>query len=195
MGSIGPESFEQVEVTSADQLWSWLAANHDRDDGVWLVTWKKSVSPSRYVSRDEVLDALVAWAWIDGRRMARDDGRTMQLVTPRRASHWSDSYRRRALRLIDEQRMAAPGLASVAAARADGGWTALEDVDALVVPADLAAELARVPGARDGFDALPPSARRFALRWIHLARREDTRARRVEETARRAARGERVTGA
>lgn len=195
MTGLGPDSFDQVEVRSVDELWLWLSEHHGRDEGVWLVTWKKSASSARYVSRGDVLDALVAWAWIDGRRMALDDERTMQLITPRRASHWSDSYRRRAMRLIEEGRMRPPGLASVETAREGGGWTELEDVDALVIPDDLQQALERVPGAEAGFGGLAPSARRFALRWIHLAKRPETRQRRIEVTAQRASRGEKVPGA
>ena len=61
----------------------------------------------------------------------------------------------------------------------------------LVVPDDLAAAFADRPGAREHWDGFPRSVRRAALAWIVEAKRPDTRARRVSETARRAARGER----
>jgi hypothetical protein len=35
---IPTERFEQVTVDSAAALWDWLAANHVRDEGVWLLT-------------------------------------------------------------------------------------------------------------------------------------------------------------
>ena len=66
-------------------------------------------------------------------------------------------------------------------------WTMLDGVDALVVPADLATALAAFPTARDHFDAFPPSARRGILEWIGQAKRAETRAQRIEETARLAA--------
>ncbi|HQF71454.1 MAG TPA: YdeI/OmpD-associated family protein, partial [Promineifilum sp.] len=42
----------------------------------------------------------------------------------------------------------------------------------------------KYPDARAHFDAFPPSARRMALAWIAMAKRPETRARRVAETAR-----------
>lgn len=60
------------------------------------------------------------------------------------------------------------------------------------MPDDLAEAFARHPGARGHWDAFPPSARRGILEWIVQAKRAPTRARRVEETARLAARGERA---
>ena len=62
------DKFERVEVESSGDLWEWLDRYHDRRESVWLVTWK-AARRDRYVSRDEVLDALTAYGWIDGRRL------------------------------------------------------------------------------------------------------------------------------
>jgi uncharacterized protein YdeI (YjbR/CyaY-like superfamily) len=59
------------------------------------------------------------------------------------------------------------------------------------MPADLAAALD--PDARAFWDGLPPSARRVGLARLALARRADTRARRVAALAAALARGERPT--
>jgi len=69
---VDADKFERVEVTSAQALWDWLGREHGRDEAIWLVTWK-AARRDRYVSRDEVLDALIAHGWIDGRRMALDE--------------------------------------------------------------------------------------------------------------------------
>ncbi|MDJ0946584.1 MAG: YdeI/OmpD-associated family protein [Kiloniellales bacterium] len=84
------------------------------------------------------------------------------------------------------------GLAAIKAAKANGGWTRLDAVEALAVPADLAAALAGRPPAASNFEAFPRSVKRGILEWIAQAKRPETRARRVEETARRAARNERA---
>ncbi len=190
---IRTEDFEQVEVTSAAALRAWLEQHHARERGVWLVTWKKAV-PTRYVSKDEVLDELMCFGWVDGVARVVDGQRTMQLISPRRAQHWARSYKTRVARLADEGRMHPAGTASVQAARASGAWTFMDDVDDLVVPADLAAALADRPGAAAYFDAIPPAARRNTLRLIKLARTTVTRARRVAQTADLAQRGQRVPG-
>jgi uncharacterized protein YdeI (YjbR/CyaY-like superfamily) len=67
----------------------------------------------------------------------------------------------------------------------------LDAVEDLIVPADLAAAFDDHPGAREQWDGFPRSLRRAALEWIVQAKRPETRARRVTETARLAARGER----
>ncbi|MEO1000997.1 MAG: YdeI/OmpD-associated family protein [Pseudomonadota bacterium] len=172
---IRTDSFAKLEIASHEALWTWLAEHHGQDDSVWLVTWKKAV-PERYVSREAVLDALIAHGWIDGVRRRLDEDRTMQLISPRRQQVWAETYRRRAARLIAEGRMAAPGLRAIEAAKAAGLWTAMEHVDALEVPEDLAAALG---DAADRFGAMAPSYRRNVLRWIAGAKRAETRAKRI----------------
>jgi uncharacterized protein YdeI (YjbR/CyaY-like superfamily) len=84
------------------------------------------------------------------------------------------------------------GLRVVEIAKANGTWTMLDDVEDLVVPPDLEAAFAAHPGAREQWDAFPPSARRGILEWIVQARTEPTRAKRIAETAAKAAIGERA---
>ncbi|MEM6619708.1 MAG: YdeI/OmpD-associated family protein [Pseudomonadota bacterium] len=183
------DRFDQVEVTGDDALWTWFEQNHARKEGVWLVTWK-AAHRDRYVSRDQVLDALIAFGWIDGIRRKLDDSRTMQLITPRKQQAWAVTYKNRAARLIDEGRMRAPGLAAVEAGRKSGLWDAMAAVDALEEPDDLRAQL--TGPAATFWSGAAPSYRRNVLRWIAGAKRPDTRARRVAEVATRAARGEKV---
>ena len=72
---IETDRFPMIEAPSADALWHWLEANHGHEGSVWLVTWLKRPG-APYVSREAVLDALIAWGWIDGiRRAAGYQGR------------------------------------------------------------------------------------------------------------------------
>ena len=175
----------RVEVTSVAALAAWLAANHGRPDGVWLVTWKKRPG-APHVSYDEVVDELLCWGWIDSRPRKLDDDRTMLWIAPRRpGSGWSAVNKARLERL--KARMQPPGRAKIAAAKADGSWAALDGASTLELPDDLAAALAALPGARAYWDRFPPSSRRGILEWITAAVRPATRAARVAETAAKAA--------
>lgn len=110
----------------------------------------------------------------------------------KRGSGWSRPNKERVERLIAQGRMTAAGLAKIEAAQADGSWTLLDPVENLEVPADLAAEFDKYPAARANFDAFPRSAKRGILEWIVQAKRPDTRANRVAETARLAQENERA---
>ena len=58
------ENFKKVEIESQEQLRNWLRLNYSQEEGIWLVTFKKS-EKEKYVSRDEVLDELICFGWID----------------------------------------------------------------------------------------------------------------------------------
>jgi hypothetical protein len=74
------------------------------------------------------------------------------------------SNKERVARLEAEGRMTGAGRAAVDAAKADGSWSILDAVEALVVPADLAAALdERVGGGRAGTPWFrPPGAPIFS---------------------------------
>jgi uncharacterized protein YdeI (YjbR/CyaY-like superfamily) len=190
---IQTDNFEQVEVSSVEELRNWLLAHHQQQASVWLVTYKKAV-PTKYVSRGEVLDELLCFGWIDGIRRKLDEERTMQLIAPRRVEHWAKSYKERAAKLIEQGKMEAAGYQSIEAAKASGLWDFMDDVDQLLVPADLQAELQKYPGAADFFYAINDSSKRFVLRWLKLAKTDKTRTARLQELAQLSARGEKLKG-
>lgn len=185
-----PDRFEKVEVQSPEDLWAWMAAHYDQDEAIWLVTWK-AIHRDKYVSRDQVLDVLIAYGWVDGRRMKLDDDRTMQLLAPRKEQAWAQTYKDRADRLEAEGLMQDPGRAAIAHSKRSGKWNAMEDVDALEEPDDLVAALQQ-RHAKSWWDNSAPSYRRNILRWIAGAKQDETRAKRIETASDHAARGEKV---
>jgi uncharacterized protein YdeI (YjbR/CyaY-like superfamily) len=174
------------EVLAKDRAaWRrWLERNHSTSGPVWLVLAKKG-SALRTVSYDEAVEEALCFAWIDSKASTVDDERYRLWFSPRKpGSGWSASNKRRLERLLAEGRVAPAGLAAIEAAKADGSWARLAASHSLTVPRDLASAFAVYPNARRHFDAFPPSTRRAILEWIDAAKRPETRARRVEETAR-----------
>ena len=171
---------------------AWLQKHHGRSEGVWLVLWKKaSGQPVR--PYDDLVEEALAFGWVDSKPRKLDAERSMLWIAPRKpGSAWSGPNKRRVEAMLAKGAMASAGLAKVQAAKADGTWTKLDAVEALAVPPDLAEAFARHAGSADAFAGFPPSARRGILEWIVQARRPETRAKRVDETARLAARGERA---
>lgn len=190
---IKTENFEQVQIESADELREWLLKNHKQTNSIWLVTFKKSVS-AKYVSTSEVLDELISFGWIDGIRRKLDEQRTMQLISPRRVQHWAKSYKERAKKLIESGKMHPSGLQSIQTSKENGLWYFMDEVDNLVVPEDLAKALAERSNAREFFEAINDSSKRFVLRWIKLAKTDKTRAKRIEKIADLSQKGEKLKG-
>lgn len=191
MAGIPTDRFEQVQIASVAELRAWLDLHHTQTENIWLVTFKKTV-PDKFVSTESILDEVIAFGWIDGIRRKLDDTRTMQIIGPRQTQAWAKSYKDRAAKLIEEGRMTEAGLQSIAASKAAGLWDYWADVDALIVPDDLRAALRETPLAEQNFDQSAPSYRRNLLRWVKLAKTPPTRAKRINEIVRFAARGDKI---
>ena len=192
--SSGIDGAERVEPVTLDEWRAWLTANHDSSTGVWLVLRKPS-APGPGVGYVESVEQALCFGWVDSKTKGLDAERTLQYFSPRRRrSGWARPNKQRIERLLAAGLMAPAGVAVVEAAKADGSWTLLDDVEDLVVPDDLAAAFAERPGSREHWDAFPRSPRRMMLVWLVEARRPDTRAKRVTEIADRAAEGVRARG-
>jgi uncharacterized protein YdeI (YjbR/CyaY-like superfamily) len=162
---------------------SWLEQNHTRDEGVWLITYKQSSAKLR-LSYDEMVEEALCFGWVDSKPGKLDDERTMLYFAPRKGgSGWSRPNKERVERMIAAGQMTAAGLAKIEAAKQDGSWSVLDDVEDLVVPPDLAAALDSYPVARANWEAFPRSAKRGILEWIVNAKTPATRAKRIHETA------------
>ncbi len=165
----------------------WLKQNHQRAAGVWLISYKKGTGKPRF-DYDEAVEEALCFGWIDSKPNKLDDERSMLWFAPRKAgTGWSKINKARAEKMIAAGLMAPAGLAKIDAAKRDGSWNALDSIEALEVPPDLAAALAANPIAQQYFDAFPRSVKRAILEWISNAKKSETRAKRVEETARLAA--------
>ena len=104
-------------------------------------------------------------------------------------SVWARTNKARVERLVVAGLMTPAGLAVVEAAKADGSWSAFDDVDNLVMPDDLTAALAANPDAEQFFSGLSASMRRLSLCWIASAKRPETRASRIAKVVTDAAEG------
>lgn len=183
---------ESIEVTSREQWRRWLQDNHTRSTGIWLVAYKKAAG-DRHVGYEPIIEEALCFGWIDGPARALDDLRGKLWFSPRKpGSGWSRPNKLRIDRLIAGGRMQPAGLAKIEAAKADGSWSKLDAVENLEIPPDLSQAFRRHAGAKACFEAFPRSAKRAILEWIAHAKKPETRAARLEETARCAARNERA---
>lgn len=184
MSEIPPNS---VHPQTRDEWRAWLEEHHTRTEGVWLVSYKKATGKPR-VEYEEAVEEALCFGWIDSKANTLDDERSVLWMSPRKPrTGWARTNKNRVERLIANGRMTAAGLAKIEAAKQDGSWNALDAAEALEIPPDLEKALAEHGAARERFDAFPPSARKGILTWIGTAKKPETRAKRVEETARLAA--------
>jgi uncharacterized protein YdeI (YjbR/CyaY-like superfamily) len=176
----------QIAMQTREELHAWLDDNHADHRGFWLVQWRPHTGRPA-IAYEEIVEECLAFGWIDSTVRTYDDERNGLRLTPRRAnSIWSASNKQRIDRLQAAGLLKPAGERAVEVAKANGMYTFLDDVEALVVPDDLAAALG---GHRTAFDALPPGRRKQILYWIKSAKREATRRRRIAEVVQAAAEG------
>jgi len=151
------------------------------------------VDGKRDLTYDEAVEEALCWGWIDSTVSRHDDEHYRQFFSRRKpTSTWSRTNKERVGRLVADGRMQPAGQALIDAAKANGMWTALDSIENLEVPADLAKALRTTKGAKKNFDAFSASSKKNILWWIASAKRPETRARRIADTARLASEGRRA---
>lgn len=170
----------------------WLTENHDRVTGVWLIYNKKG-SGQPHLPYDEAVEEALCFGWVDSKPGKVDAVRSRLYFAPRKpGSGWSAPNKARIERLTAAGLMMPAGLDKVAAAQADGSWSMLDGVEALEIPSDLLAALRQYPQAEVYFNGFPRSVKRGILEWILQAKRPETRAKRIAETAQLASQNQRA---
>ncbi|WP_242060124.1 YdeI/OmpD-associated family protein [Oscillatoria sp. FACHB-1407] len=166
---------------------NWLEQHHTRPDGVWLISYKKGTGKPRF-DYDEAVEEALCFGWIDSKPNKLDEERSLLWFAPRKPrTGWSKLNKERVERLMAQGLMMPPGLAKVEAAKQDGSWNALDAIEALEIPPDLEAALISCAPAQQNFEAFPRSVKRGILEWIASAKKPETRAKRIAETAQLAA--------
>lgn len=182
---------DRVEVRSRAAWRSWLAANHASSAGCWVVYRRTAAREPGDPTYEDLVEEALCFGWVDSRPGAVDDRRTSLYVSPRTPrSGWARSNKERVARLAAAGLLEPAGLAAIDAAKMNGAWSLIDGSENAEDPADFVAALERRAGAIDGWRRFTPGTRRMLLQRIEQARRPETRARRIEETAAYAERGE-----
>lgn len=165
----------------------WLMKNHESQQSVWLIMYKKA-SKHPTIDWNEAVDVALCFGWIDSKRRPLDEEKFLQFFSKRKPNGtWSKVNKQKVQLLINQKLMQKAGLESIAIAKKNGSWNILDEVEELIIPADLEKEFKSKPGAKDFFLSLSKSVRRSILLWLVLAKKTETRSARIKEIARLAA--------
>jgi uncharacterized protein YdeI (YjbR/CyaY-like superfamily) len=166
-----------LQVTGRPQWRTWLTKHHTSSPGVWLVFYKAHTGVKSIPYDDTVREAL-CFGWIDSLIKRLDDNRYALKVTPRQStSKWSDINRKRWVELKAAGLLTSAGLAAAPTNNTYGPRPVIPDL-----PAYIAKALRANSRAWKFFRELAPTYRRDFVVWIHIAKRPETRARRIRES-------------
>lgn len=159
-----------------------VGKNHHTSIGIWLIYYKaKSGKPS--VRYSEAVKEALCFGWIDSKVKSLDQDRYMQIFTPRKPkSVWSKLNKQYIEETVEQGLMTEAGLRKIDAAKQDGSWTTLDEVEALIIPMDLKRALDANETANRNFEAFSNSSKKNILFWIDNAKRPETRLQRIEQT-------------
>ena len=161
----------------------WLDKNHLSKQAVWLVHYKKSTGLPT-ISWSDAVDEALCFGWIDSIRKTIDNDKFIQFFSKRKAAGtWSKINKEKIEQLIEKGLMAKAGHEVIDAAKLNGSWTILDEVEELMVPKDLEKAFKSYPGSKVFFLSLSKSVKKMMLQWITLARRAETREKRIDEIA------------
>ncbi len=167
----------------------WLAENHETEEAVWLVYLKKAAGTPNLSWSEAVTEAL-CFGWIDSKAKSLDAEKYIQFFTRRKPkSVWSKINKDKIAQLTAQGRMAEAGHRSIETAKQNGSWTSLDAVEALQMPDDLAAAFAAQPAGKAYYESLSRSARKSILYWLAMAKRAETRQKRIAEIVEGAVQG------
>jgi uncharacterized protein YdeI (YjbR/CyaY-like superfamily) len=169
--------------TSREDWRQWLKENHHLKQSVWLVYYKKACNiPS--ITHSDAVDESLCFGWIDSLRKSLDNETFIQFFCKRKPnSVWSKINKGKVQRLIDEELMMQAGYESIETAKQNGSWTILDDVEELIIPKDLETAFKKKPGSKAFFLSLSKSVRKSILQWLVLAKRPETRHKRIDDIA------------
>ena len=169
---------------------AWLEENHEDRDSIWLIFHKKNSATTSIDYESAVLEA-VCFGWVDSKVHRIDDERYRQYFSKRKPTGiWNGVNKGRVAALTKDGLMRPAGLAAIAVAKENGSWEFLDDIEALVVPDDLAKAFRSEKGAATNYEEFSNSKKQALLYWIKSAKREATRADRIAKVAEAAGRGE-----
>ncbi len=163
------------------QEWrSWLQSNYDKETEVWLIFFKKdSGEPS--LDYESAVEEALCFGWVDSIIKKIDESKFARKFTPRKdSSKWSAINKKRIEKLMTSGRMTPAGLSKIKAAQQRGKWNQ-NDRPAInfALSEDFIKALNQNRKAKEFFENLAPTYQKQFIGWINIAKRQETKEKRI----------------
>jgi uncharacterized protein YdeI (YjbR/CyaY-like superfamily) len=185
---------KKIKAENREEWRAWLAANHNQETEVWLVYYKKKTGKA-CIDYDASVEEALCFGWIDSIIKKLDDTKYVRKFTPRKMdSQWSSTNKERVKRMINNGLMTEFGLKKIEAAKQAGIWDKPEQKPELTykIPDEFKKALKKNKKAQDTFSKLAPTYQKQYLGWIEVAKRPETKDKRIKESVRLLAEGKKL---
>ncbi|WP_420602184.1 YdeI/OmpD-associated family protein [Flagellimonas sp.] len=175
------DSFPELYFKNDKEWRVWLHENHATTQGIFLIFYKveHEMESMRW---EEAVRVALCYGWIDSTVKSLGNGKRRQYFCPRKPkSVWSKVNKTHIIELIEGDLMHKSGLISIEIAKKNGSWAALDDVENGVIPKDLQKAFSSNKIAFQNFQNFTHSQRKSYLYWLHQAKRDETRQKRIVE--------------
>lgn len=159
----------------------WLEKNHLSKVAVWLKFYKKHTGQPT-ISWSDAVDEALCFGWIDSKAVTIDEDTFKQYFCKRKpGSTWSKINKKKIEELSAKGLIAEAGYKVIEVAKQNGTWSILDEVEDLVMPANLVKALKKDKQANAYYVSLSTSKQKILLQWIALAKTEATKEKRILE--------------
>ena len=169
------------KITAFDRMdfRRWLINNHDKEDKVSVIVYKKHTGKSS-PSHRELMEEAICFGWIDTIIRKLDENRYIRTFSRRnKNSKWSNNTIKYAKDLIKRGKMTPEGLKfykeGLKKPTHDFGIPKNPDM-----PVELKQALDKDKKAKDNFENFSASVKKMFYRWILKGKRDETRAKRIK---------------
>lgn len=162
------------------EWYDWLLVNHDQyPKGIYLIFYKleTNIPTMRW---EEAVKVALCFGWIDSTVKSLGGGKRRQYFCPRNPkSYWSKLNKTYIKELEADALIQPSGRKMIDLAKETGTWTAMDDVENLVIPDDLQRAFNANKEAFKNYQNFSKGYKKSYLSWLFQAKRETTREQRI----------------
>ena len=174
---------KQLYFKSREQWRSWLSRNYAEENEIWLIFYKKATGRP-VIAYGAAVEEALCFGWIDSIIKKIDDTRYARKFTPRKdQSRWSELNKKRASKMIKEGRMTEAGFSKIQIAKQTKQWAQhIRPKINFDIPPELTNALNKNHQAKENFEKLAATYRKQYIGWINIAKKPETKKKRIAES-------------
>ncbi|MFH1588546.1 MAG: YdeI/OmpD-associated family protein [Candidatus Diapherotrites archaeon] len=179
------EEIKTIYAGTRKEWREWFKKNHSKEKKVYLIKFKKHTGKPSLNNKEAMYEAI-CFGWIDTTIKRIDEEKYKQCFVKRnKNSKWSNNTLSYAKKMIKEKKMTPAGLNAFK----EGLKKPILDHNLPKnpeIPEALKKALEKNKKAKENFNKFAPSYKRFYIYGIELAKRPETKKKRINEVVKRA---------